>query len=355
MKKSFALFLSVVMILSLVACGQKEEPAPAAPEKEPAASTEVKEEAKELEPIEISFATANATANIESNYSERFMELCEEMSDGKITFDYSDGGILGTQTELLEGTLNGVYDLTCTSVDGLASWVPEITVASNPCMIEDYEHGARAYDGEFGQGLKDIVKETIDLEILNFMWCGFRNVCSEKPITKIEDAKGVMIRVPEAQAYMDMTTMMGFSYVPMSWAEAYTSMNSGIIQAVEVPLQNIYEQGFYDLGKNVLMSRHIFNTNSIMANGEFMNSLPQEYRDIIYAAIEQATEEERVECISREEGYMKSLEEVGCTINYWDDASFDQLQEEFGAYWATKAEAINDTAVELLNAAIASK
>ena len=336
MKKILALALTLCLILSLCVVFASADDA-------------------KIEPITITFATANATANIESAFAERFIELCGEMSDGAITFDYSDGGLLGTQVELVEGTMYGSYDMTCTSVENLTSWVPEVAVMSNPCLIDDYDHGARVYDGEFGENIKALVKDVANIDVLNFEWCGFRNICSEKEITNLADTKGVLIRVPEVQAYMDFTSMMGFSYVAMSWSEAYTSMNSGIIQAVEVPLQNIYEQGFYELGSNVLMSRHIFNTNSIMANGDFMDNLPEATKAIIEAAIVQATEEERIECAAREQSYVEKLEEVGCSINYWDEESYNELQKVFGEYWTNKAESISDKAVELLGYAVDCK
>lgn len=48
------------------------------------------------DPVEIVFATANASANIESVYANRFMELVKEYSNDQITFDYTDGGVMGT-------------------------------------------------------------------------------------------------------------------------------------------------------------------------------------------------------------------------------------------------------------------
>ena len=335
MRKILALLLAFCMVLSLGLMSASADNA--------------------IEPIKINFATANASANIESVFAERFIELCGELSNGAITFDYTDGGILGTQLELVEGTMYHVYDMTCTSVDNLQSWIPAISVASYPCLIDSYETGEKVFDGEFGETIKQMSHEQVGIDLLNFEWCGFRNICSEKEIKNLADAKNVLIRVPEVQTYIDLVTLMGFSPVTMSWSEAYTSMNSGIINAVEVPLQNIYEQGFYDLGKYVLMSRHIFNTNTIMANSDFMANLPEATRAIIEEAIKQATEEERIECQAREQRYIDSLKEVGVTINEWDEDSYNELQAKFANYWETSASAIGDQAIEFLNMIKAAK
>ena len=105
-----------------------------------------------------------------------------------------------------------------------------------------YKHEATAIlDGEVGQWYNALVAEKSNLEILNYFYCGFRYVCSEKEIDSLDDCKGVLIRSPEIDTYTDLLSLMGFSYVTMSFSEAYTSMDTGIINAVEVPLQNIYE------------------------------------------------------------------------------------------------------------------
>lgn len=301
------------------------------------------------DPVEIVFATANASANIESVYAQRFMELVGEYSNDQITFSYTDGGVMGSQLELVEGTMYGSYDMTCTAIDNLQSWVPEVSVSSMPNLIDSYEMGVKVFDGEYGTEIAAKIKEETGIEILNYEFCGFRNVCSKDPITNLDEAKGVLIRVPEVDTYIAFAELTGFSPVTMSWSEAYTSMNSGIINAVEVPLQNIYEQGFYDLGTNILMTRHIFNTNSIMMNAGLLDSLPEVYQQIIRDAAKQAAEEERVACEDNEKNYLTQLEETGCTINEWDEASYNTLQESFSAYWTETASNISDLAGEYLN------
>lgn len=337
MKKLFILALALCMLTSAFACA------------------EATYDVADCDPVTIVFATANASANIESIYAEKFIDKVEELSQGKITFDYTDGGVLGTQLELIEGTMYGVYDMTCTSVDNLQNWIPEVAVASLPCLFDSYEHATRVFDGEFGEKIAAMSREEMGIDVLNYEFCGFRNICSKKEIKTLDDCKGVLIRVPEVQTYITMMDLMGFSYVTMSWSEAYTAMNSGIIEAVEVPLQNIFEQGFYDLGKNIMMSRHIFNTNSIMVNSSFLDGLPEVYQQILRDAAKEITDEERVACEEKEAGYLVSLEEQGCAIHEWDQASYDQLQETFAAYWNEAASAAGEGAVAMLEQVIADK
>ena len=190
MKKLLALCIVFALALTLCACGQE---APA--EDSPAAASDGGD--AELEPITIVFATPNGTANIESVYAAKWIELVEERSEGKITFDYTDSGALGSYTELLEGVQNGVYNMTITEPSYIATYVPESALLSLPLIYDSYDEATAILDGEVGQWYNALVAEKSNLEILNYFYCGFRYVCSEKEIDSLDDCKGVLIRSPE--------------------------------------------------------------------------------------------------------------------------------------------------------------
>ena len=166
----------------------------------------------------------------------------------------------------------------------------------------------------------------------------------------------MLIRSPEIDTYTDLLSLMGFSYVTMGFSEAYTSMDTGIINAVEVPLQNIYEGGFHRLGKYICGTRHLLSVNCIVANEEFMASLPEEYREIMMTALEEVTAEERVQCEANEQDYIEKLEAEGAVFTEFDEASKAEIVEIFGQYWTEKIEALgNPEAVEMLNKIIEMK
>lgn len=346
MKKLIALLLAATMTLSLVACGAKEEPAEAPAATEEAATEEVStEEAapageydiEGLDEVTIVFSSAAAPSTIDSIFANRFMEVVTEKSNGQIKFDYTDGGVLGTLSELAEGIVNGVCDMTVMDVANFQSWVPETKLVSMPCLFDGYEHANRVYDGEFATYIEDALLETAGVEVLNWQYAGFREILSVDPITSLEDCKGVIIRSPEVDTYTTMMELIGLTYVTMSSSEMYTSLNTGIITAIEQPLNPIYEQGFYEIAKNLLMSNHIFNTISLHINADFMNSLPEAYQQIIRDAAVEIEAEERAQCMADEQGYIQKLEEAGCAINEWDEASYAELQERFIGYWSEVA------------------
>ena len=342
MKKTIAIVLAAAMMtVLLVGCGSGTS----AESSSPSASTEASVAPSEaVTPIEIVFAIPNGANNIETKYAEKWMDLVKERSNGAITFDYTNSGALGSYAELLEGVQNQVYDMTMTDPSYIQTYVPESAIMSLPMEFDSYDKATKVYDGDVGKWYTDLVGAKTNLKIMNYFYCGFRYICSEKPITKLADCKDVLIRSPQIDVYTDLLSLMGFKYVTMSWSDAYTSMQTGVIDAVEVPLQNIYEAGFFDLAKNICTSRHLLSVNCIVSGQEFWNKLPAADQEILTQALQEVTAEERTQCDKNEQDYITKLKDKGCTFTDFDDASKEELATIFQEYWHKKVDSLGSDA-----------
>jgi TRAP-type transport system periplasmic protein len=300
------------------------------------------------EPITIVFAIPNGATNIETVYSEKWMELVKDRSEGLISFDYTNAGALGSYAELLEAIEFGVIDMSVNDPSYIQSYVPESLVLTLPVIFNNYQHAEAVFSGEVGDWYKNLVDEKTNIDVLNYFFCGFRYICSKEPINTLDDCQGVLIRSPQIDVYTDLLGLMGFSYVTMAWSEAYTAMSTGVIDAVEVPLQNIYEAGFYNLGKYICGSRHLLSVNSVIANDSFWESLPGVYREIILDSLNEVTALEHQAIVDKEENYIKMLEDEGCTFAEFDDAGKAQLTMTFTNYWTEKVENLGSVAQGML-------
>lgn len=347
MRKLLILFLALTMVMTTLAgCGGDVDE----PEKLPGGSKDF----ESLDPITIVFATPNGATNIESIYAEKWIDAVKELSNGQIDFDYTNSGALGSYAELLEGVNYGVYDMTITDPSYIEEYVPESALMTLPMMFSSYEDATKVWDGDVGYWYTNLVSEETDLLLLNSFFCGFRYICSKNPITSLADCKKVLIRSPQIDTYTDLLGLMDFAYLTMAWSEAYTSMSTGVIDAVEVPLQNIYESGFYDLGKYVNNSRHLMSVNCIVANNQFWNNLPDAYKDIMTTSLKEITEEERIQCEINEDDYVTKLEAEGMEFTDFDDASKTEIRDRFTAYWKTKIDPIGGAAPAMLEKVIAA-
>ena len=77
---------------------------------------------------------------------------------------------------------------------------------------------------------------------------GFRHMTnSKRPITKVEDVKGLKMRVPDSPAYTALPRACGANPTPIAFAEVYLALQNGTVDAQENPLPTIEAKKFYEV------------------------------------------------------------------------------------------------------------
>ena len=363
MKRFLAVLLALVMTMALVACGGKEEApapapapapsapaAPAAPEKEePATGYDV----SDCDPVEIILPTAANSAAIETIYLEKWMDRVTELSEGKITFDYTNGGAMGSFAELLEGVDYNVYNMTLMEMSYYESYVPETGMLFMPYIYSGYDHAAKILNGEIGEWYKNLVAENTNTMMMNYFPCYFRWINTNTELHELADCKDILIRVPGIKLYEDIFNMMGFAPVALGWGDVYTGMSTGIVNGVETTGESIYNIGFYDYADYVCKSNHLLVTESVIVNQDFWNDLPAVYQDIMNDAMDEITALEWEACIAQEDTYIEKLEAEGVVVTEFSDTAKAELAEMFEPYWYEKAAGISDECSDILEQMIA--
>ena len=305
------------------------------------------------DPVKIVFPITNAPEYLETKCTEKWMDLVTERSNGLITFDYTNGGALGTQMELLEGIEYGTYDLSIIDLANFSEFVPAAKVLGMPCLIKNYDHADKIFSGEVFEWLQKIMEENSNIMVLNTYYCGFRYVFSNKDVSTLEKCKGILIRSPQVELYTDTLGMLGFSTVAMSFPECYTGMSTGVIDAIEQPLQPIYTNGFYELGKEILSTRHFLSSNHIIANKDFWYGLPEVYRTIMLDAMEEIQPEQWQGCKDDENGFVEKLEAEGVVFHEFTEEDRATVDEMFYKYWTDKCGELGDEVIGILDTVIA--
>ena len=360
-KRVVTVLLTAAMSVSLAACGNSSKGTETSvqPEQEVEAVTETTAvsdgtyQVDGCDPVKVVLPTAVSGNALESKYLEQWMADVTERSNGQITFDYTNGGALGSFDELLEGTDSGVYDMSLITLSYYETYVPEAAILSFPFLMMDYDDAHDVLDGEIGDWLKEKTLANTNTGWMGYLMCYFRYINSSTPIETLDDCKDVLIRVPTTQITIDTFDKMGFSTAPLPFADIYTAMSTGVVNAVETSGESIYNYGFCDFAKYVCKSNHQPIIESVIYNQDFWNSLPEVYQQIMTDAMNDMLVEEWKASQENEAGFCDLLEkEKGVTVTEFNDDAKAQLKEMFKDYWSEKAEAISPEMTEKLNAAI---
>jgi tripartite ATP-independent transporter DctP family solute receptor len=188
-----------------------------------------------------------------------FKKKIEELSGGQIKVEPYFLGTLYTQDGSLPALIAGDLEMTHTSTALTAQYLPKMAMFTSTYLFKDYDHMRRAMDSEIGDKLAQEIFDSAGYVVLAYYYGGARtlNLRSDKPVTKPEDLKGVILRMPAAEAWRYVGESLGASVTPMAYGEVYMALQSGTIDAQDNPLAGTYNAKFYEVTKQICLTRHM--------------------------------------------------------------------------------------------------
>ena len=102
-----------------------------------------------------------------------------------------------------------------------------------------------------------------------------------KPVKSIDDIKGLKIRVPRIDVYMDTWQAFGVQPTPMSSSEFFLALKMGTVDGMENPIEVMGAWKIYEASKYLSYTNHMQTRLFLTASQKFLDSLPADQRAII--------------------------------------------------------------------------
>ena len=153
---------------------------------------------------------------------------------------------------------------------------------------------------------------------------GFRNVITNKVVKTPEDLKGVKLRTPGSQLFIQTLTAMGATVTPLPWAETLPGVQQGIVDGIEGSEFTNIGTKVYELLKNVARTQHFLGTCGVYISTQVWEKIPEEYRAIVAEEFAKGALE-MVEIGKRDLGDVTAkLESYGVKFNEVDKKAFTE-------------------------------
>ena len=294
MKKFLALSLSLVMALSLAACGAKEEAAaPAASAGSAAASTEATGPVFEEQTWK--FACSATENTCWADMGRDFGQMVSDATGGAVTVDVyaADQLTAGNQTEGIQGAIDGTIELSAHSNIIYANFDQRLNVVSMPFLFDSYDDVDEKLTGEAGEAVGKVV-EDLGLHLLGVGENGFRAVTnSVKPIESLADMKGLKIRVAGCKVLNTAYGLWGANWSNANWSEVYTGLQTGTYEGQENPLPTADGASIQEVNKYCANWTGIYDCIFFTMNKELYDSLSPELQAIVDECGAKAAENQR--------------------------------------------------------------
>ncbi|MBQ7561749.1 MAG: TRAP transporter substrate-binding protein [Synergistaceae bacterium] len=250
---------------------------------------------------ELSLIIASNQTDLTNPYSlglEKFKEVAEKVSGGKIQVTVHKGTLGENESELIEKLIMGAADLVVASPGFMtAIGVPEIDILSLEYLFDSFEHWEKCLDGDFGQAMRKIVLEKTgnQFRIMGYWSSSVRDVYAKKAIKKPEDLKGLSIRTQSSPVQQEFFKNCGAIPTSVAWGELYQALQQGVVDGAENDYTNFTQKEHHKTanGKYVSETHHDFTTRLFLMNGDKYDALTDEQKNWINQAAEASTAEER--------------------------------------------------------------
>ncbi len=259
--------------------------------------------------------------------SEQFAEIVSERTDGEITIEVYPSDQLGSQTQLVEGTLLGTNDMVLTSDAVLSNFVPDVGIINLPFIFRDADHVRTALDGEVGQDLSALVEKQ-GAVVVGWWENGFRHITnSRNPIETPDDIEGMKLRVPEGPVFISTFEALGANPTPISFGELYSALQLGVVDGQENPPAHILTQKFYEVQDYVSRTGHIYLSSPVIINKNLLESLSEEHQSVILETGRELAAVHTSMVLEEEEQQWDEIAGYGMEINDVDPAPFIEATE----------------------------
>lgn len=310
------------MVMGLAACAPSQENA-----------TKQKENGGQSDDVLVLRAASNNNpGNTHYEGFAKFIEVVEEISDGKIKIEFYPSGQLydldGLYPAIKRGQIDMAYDFSATT---FAQYTPYTAMYGAPYVYENYEHMTAVLNGELGQRLFDRVAQDEEIRPLQAWYLGSRNLnlVEDKKIETPQDLKGVNLRSINAEGFINMVRALGAQSQPLAFTELYTALQTRTIDGHENPLTVIKNNNLHEVTKSITITQHLVDGIWVTINEERWQSLTEQQQEWILEALEEGKKVADGLVLDAEEELIDYFEQNGISVYYPDVKAFSDYVENY--------------------------
>ena len=240
-------------------------------------------------PIVIKFSHVVAPDTPKGKGADRFKQLVEERSKGRIKVEVYPNSQLYKDKEELEALQLGSVQMLAPSLAKFGPLgVKEFEVFDLPFLFKDDASFKAVTDGALGKDLFAKL-ETKGIQGMAYWDNGFHIMSANKPLHAVADFKGLKMRIQSSKVLDAQMRALGAIPQVMAFSELYQALQSGVVDGTEGVPSNFWTQKIFEVQKHITLSNHGHLAYAVIINKKFYDGLPADMRAIVDSSVKDAT------------------------------------------------------------------
>jgi tripartite ATP-independent transporter DctP family solute receptor len=277
-----------------------------------------------------------------------FKEYVEATSDGRIQVDiYTSGQFCSSVPECISNLQQGVLEMFPSTAGGTGNFFAPAQVLDLPYLFTSDKQAICVLDGPILDKIRqEVLGRDLDIRLIGIANTGgWRNFATKnKAIRTPEDLIGQKIRTTPAEIQQELVKQLGANPTPISWAELYTALATGVVEGSKNGIQDIIGAKLQEHLKYIIIDGHSYMATLWWFSEPVWQTLPSDIQVIIQDGFKKQQAAENNLVATEEENSYRIFELAGCTIyrpsvaekQAFKDASSNMrgwFIDKFGSEW----------------------
>lgn len=283
--------------------------------------------------VKLTLGHGAAPGNPRHEAAVKFAEVLKAKTSGRIEVQVAPSAQLGDDAAMVTAMRTGALDMSANSQGAVANAVPEYAAFGMPFLFSSAAQAFKVLDGPLGKELSD-KSAAKGLVVLGYWDNGIRHMTnSKRPITKVEDMKGLKMRTPPDTVLVDIMQALGAEAQQIKFAELYVALQQGVVDGQENPLVNIHASKLYEVQKHLALTSHMFQMTPFLMGKRSWERLSEADRRAVVEAAAEATAFQRKLSQESDDKLLADLKAKGVEVTTVDKAAFEKATATVDAKW----------------------
>jgi C4-dicarboxylate-binding protein DctP len=240
-------------------------------------------------PIIIKFSHVVANDTPKGKGADRFKELAEKATNGRVKIEVYANSVLYKDKEELDALQLGAVQMLAPSLAKFGPLgVKEFEAFDIPYIFPTRDVLHRVTEGPVG---KMLMKKLEPKGIVGLAYWdnGFKVMTANKPLRKAADFKGMKMRIQSSKVLDAQFRALGANPQVLAFSEVYQALQTGVVDGTENTPSNIYTQKMHEVQSHLTVSDHGYIGYAVIVNKKFWDGLPADIRTQLEGAMKDAT------------------------------------------------------------------
>jgi tripartite ATP-independent transporter DctP family solute receptor len=281
---------------------------------------------------------------------ERMGKKLSAATNGRVTIQMFPSMQLGGEKEAIEQAQVGAIQIARVSVGPVGTIVDDLNVFNLPFVFRDINHMRAVIDGPIGDELLKQIGDNPKTGLVGLAWMdgGARSFYNKvRDIKKVEDLKGLKIRMMGNPIFVDTMNALGGNGVAMGMDQVMNALQTGVVDGAENNAPSYDSFGHVPVAKHYSLTEHLIIPELLVFSRKSFDALSKEDQALVLKFGKETQLEQRKLWDERVEASMKKIKDAGINvITIADKKPFQDavkpVWDKYGAKYSALVKRIQD-------------